>query len=434
MKELSNLLVRTFSPSSTLEGDIFPTETDLKQPARENLALLGLPASVFMEKTAQFPYELARLNDAGGDLSKRWCVSFRVWDTRSQSLVRKQKWISSKCKTKPARKAQAEKLIRAINELLAKGYHLSDPDKIPKSQQKHRVWTWADAFDWVYEHRKPSLRKRSIETLELVRTELKVWIEQQGMQVLAIQHVRHEHCDAYMQWLRIKRKLGNATYNNYLSFLKLNFNYLIKQGKLEVSPAKKLTPLKIDECEKDAFPPVAQSKLLHAYQQQAPDLLLCAQYIFYTFIRPGELRKLRVKHVLAKTIFIPGYIAKNGKSAHVLITPAMERILQRLRVRGFPAEYFLISHDGGPGSTQVSVNYFTQKHLAIRRELGLPDTYTLYCWKHTGATATYLHTLDIEFVSRQCRHSSLDMTKNYLRGLGVMEEYPHQERLPDLGL
>ena len=424
-----NLLVRTNSPSSYLEGDIFQTDTGSDTASIRILEFLGLAAErSVMNKELKYPYELARLNDAGGDISKRWCIDFYCWDVAKNKLVRKRKWIAASFKTKPQRLTEAKRLIKAINKLLLDGYHLGTTSvKIkPRNQM-----SWTEAFDWVYEHREPSIRKRSVQTLELVRRELKVWIRSKDLYGIPLEYVRHQHCDEFMQWLRKKRNLANATYNNYLSFLKLNFNYLVRQDILMKSPAAKLQPLKIDEPSNTPFPEEIKSQLLSNYPEE---LKIMAQYIYYTFIRPGELRKLQVKHVLEKTIFIPGHISKTGKSAHVLITPAMEQLLQDLGVRSYPAHYFWITHDGKPGEQPVSPNFYTSRHLAVRKELHLPKEYTLYCWKHTGVTDLYQQTKDIAFVARQCRHSSLDMTKHYLRGLGQLLEYPEQEVLPNLGL
>lgn len=428
-RKSSTPLVRTNRPSSYLEGHIFPAEPESEPATRQILDFLGPAEHIIMSAREIYPYRLAQLSDAGGDISKRWRVIFYVWDTKTNKLVRRQKWISASFKTKAQKTAEANRLIKRINELLVDGYHLGESQQTKKSSQQ--IWTWAEAFDWVYQHREPSIRKRSIQTLELIRTELKQWIRINNLDHLPIQHVRFEHCDAFMQWLRRKRKIGNATYNNYLSFLKLNFNYLVSQQKLDYSPAARLHPLHTDEPENTHFSPAIKTKFLEAYPEE---LKIMAQYIYYSFIRPGELRKLQVKHIRDNSIFVPGYISKNRKSAHVLISPALERLLQDLHVRKMPPHFYLISHNGKPGPKPVSTNFFNNRHLQVRKDLGLGREYTLYCWKHTGVTDTYRQTRDIEFVSRQCRHSSLDMTKRYLRGLGLLLEFPDQGELPDLGL
>lgn len=427
---MSNPLVRTNPPSRYLEGDIFQTEPETEPAKAAFLVFLGPSEHIVMSTNSQFPYKLATLSDARGDLSKRWRITFYVWDSRISNLVRKQVWISAKFKTKAQRTAEANRLIQGINKLLVEGYHLTN-EAPAKKQTSAKVLTWVEAFNWVYAHREPSLRQRSRETLALIRTELIKWCTLRGLEHLPVHLVTQYHCDDFMQWIRAERRVGNATYNNYLSFLKLNFNYLVDRDRIVKSPAFRLKPLKTEEAESVHFPPEVKKLLLDNYPEE---LKILAQYIYYSFVRPGELRKLRVKHIHTHTIFVPGSISKNRKSQHVLIPPALERLLQQLQVRSYPPSYYLIGLRGLPAAKPVSTNYFTSKHLIVKRELQLPQEYTLYCWKHTGVTDTYRETRDIDFVSRQCRHSSLDMTKRYLRGLGMLADYPQQDSLPDLGL
>lgn len=423
------LLMRTNPPSSYLEGDIFQTETE-SETIFSILNPIGSGQTVSMDPKSKYPYKLAQLNDANGDITKRWCISFYVWDASRHQLVRKQKWIPAAFRTKAERNKEAQRLIKQINELLIKGYHIAA--HTPKAASSPELWTWIQAFDWVYEHRLPSLRQRSIQSLELIRTELRQFCKEKALLQLPLSFVQPQHCDDFMHYLRSSRKVSNLTYNNYLTFLKLNFNYLVKREKLRHSPAANLPRLRTEDSEQVSFPADVRKRLLEAYTTHYPELLILAKYIFYSFIRPGELRKLQVKHIGAKTISVPGRIAKNKKSEHVLITPGLEKLFIALNVRSYPPDYYLISHTGTPGARPTSPNYYTGRHLKIRILLGLPEAYTLYCWKHTGVTETYLATRDIDFVSRQCRHSSLDMTKRYLRGLGLLLDYPHRDQLPEL--
>jgi integrase len=425
-----NPSARTNPPRNTLGGTFFDPETDFET----NLGLIGRKTTKSLEKgKAIFPYELASLNDAKGDISKRWCISFYVYSAPVNKTIRKQVWLPAKFKTKSARYAEAKRLINEINSLLVQGYHIGE-DK-PKLKPKTRsLLTWLEAFDWVYEHRKPNLRLRSIQSLELIRKELQEFLGERGSSNLPLMIVDHQICDDFMQWMRKKRGFGNTTFNNYLNYFKTNFNYLIKQQRLEINPAKNITPLKQEEPQKYSFTPEAKRKLIKGYEEHYPPLKIFAQYIYYTFIRPAELRRLKVGNVHEKTISIPGHASKNRKSEHVMISPAMERMLTELKIREYPPHYYLVGLDGLPNKKQIYINHFTRHHLPIREQLGLVPEYTLYCWKHTGVVDTYLATLDIEFVSRQCRHSSLDMTKRYLRGLGLMTDYPLRSNLPDLGL
>lgn len=381
-----------------------------------------------MTAKTSYPYRLAKLDDRDGDPTQRWRITFYAWDINSERLVRKQKWISEKFKTKAQKSKEANKLIQQINKLLVNGYHIGEGR--PKDNTPSFM-TVEKAFQWVYDLKKASVRESSEAKYDLILGDLKAWLKQSGYQALPIQNLSFETCEKFLNWFRMERELGNSSYNTYLSYFKSYLNFLVKKEKIQVNPARNIEFLKVDETEDTIFPPDVKEKLLQAY---SPKLKVMAQFIYYTFIRPGELRKLKVKHVREKSIFIPGNIAKNRKSAHILITPPLERLIEKLGIRDMPSEYYLIGQKGYPSLKQCSRNTFSNGHLDIRREMQLPEEYTFYCWKHTGVTDAYLATKDVVFISKQCRHSSLDMTMKYLRGLGLMLEYSEQESLPDLGL
>ncbi len=380
-----------------------------------------------------YPFKPATLYTANDDLSKRWRVTFYVWDTRVHQLVRKQKWIGANFQTKTQRIKEANRLIRSINKLLEDGYHISDTSARKANSTNLTLISWLDAWKWAALQKKADVRPRAAQLLDFMLERLEKYLIQSNQHNLPLQYVSREHVEHFLAFL-FKKDLTNSTKNLYLKFVKLLFNQLVQAEKIPQSPAKSFPLLSVNEVHQQGFQDEIKTKFLQKYQANCPEILPIIQYIYYSFIRPGELLKLQVKHILPKTIFIPGHISKNKKSEHVLISPALNNFLEKNKIRTYPEHYFLIGFNGLPALKKPCTHYFSNRHLAVRRILGLGDEYTLYCWKHTGVTDTYRQTLDIEFVSRQCRHSSLDMTKRYLRGLGLLQEYPQRDQLPDLGL
>lgn len=380
----------------------------------------------------KFPYKLAELYDAAGDMSKRWRVTFYVWDEGNHILVRKQKWISNKFTTKSQRIKEADRLIKSINNLLASGYHIkaNSSPSLPKNQA---IISWLEAFQWAQSAKKNTIRYRSTAQIEFILEHLEVFLRKHKLLNLPVQFVTRHHVELFLAFL-YERAVGNATKNSYIKFIKVLFNTLVQAEKLSKSPAQSFKLFPEEEATQQAFGPELKKILLDRYQIDCPELVPLVQWIYYSFIRPGELIQLQVKHLQEKTIFIPGHISKNKKAEHVLISPALEGFIQKHGIRQLPEHYFLIGYKGLPGKKAPCKHYFSNRHKAVREALNLPLEYKLYCWKHTGVTDTYRQTRDIDFVSRQCRHSSLDMTKRYLRGLGLLLDYPHQDQLPVLEL
>jgi integrase len=163
-------------------------------------------------------------------------------------------------------------------------------------------------------------------------------------------------------------------------------------------------------------------------------LLVFVKFVFYTCNRTAAIARLRVGDIdrETKTIFFAAAHQKGAKSFRQPISKAFWAEIEASGILNYPPTYYIFGSES-PDEYCISEAMFYRRHRRILEYLGLQQ-YTLYCWKHTGVTATYLATRDIDFVSRQCRHSSLDMTKRYLRGLGLLLDYPHRDQLPELEL
>ena len=64
-------------------------------------------------------------------------------------------------------------------------------------------------------------------------------------------------------------------------------------------------------------------------------------------------------------------------------------------------------------------NYFSSRFLALRKELKLNENINLYSIKHTRAVHLAEDGVSPYAIMQLFRHSSIDITMTYLRGLGV---------------
>jgi integrase len=146
--------------------------------------------------------------------------------------------------------------------------------------------------------------------------------------------------------------------------------------------------------------------------------------MYYAFLRPNELRGLKVNHIdmVKKVIDIPGKIAKNRRTEIIPINKTLFVVLMEyakmILVSG--NNIFLFGKKMKADKIQMAMNYAYNKHKAALLACGLQDyNYTLYSWKHTGASRAYEVTKDILRLSKLLRHASTKETENYLRSIGV---------------
>ena len=148
---------------------------------------------------------------------------------------------------------------------------------------------------------------------------------------------------------------------------------------------------------------------------------------YYCFIRPNELRQLKVEFVNlhATYIEIPGLVSKNRKTQRVAIPNGLLSELNFLMQ--CEPEHFIF---GGPGPESPGRDYLSKAHRRVLKALNIKGRYGFYSWKHTGAVKAYKAGINMKDLQLQLRHHSLDMVNEYLKNLGVMDSDRIKNQFP----
>ena len=217
----------------------------------------------------------------------------------------------------------------------------------------------------------------------------------------------------------------NTTYNTYLVVFKRIFKALdladFMDGIESVSATS--TPAKYFQTHQ-----IARIKK-HLLDCDPPLWLVC-EFIYYCFIRPGELRRLKVGdiHFDEWKICVRSEISKNKKQQYVTIPIAFRPSLETLKMRS-PSEYVFFTRDC---TKPVATNYFLSKFRKALRSLGFGTEYQLYSWKHTGAVACVRAGASLKELQIQLRHHSLEEVDKYIRQLGVNDLRDLEGRFPGI--
>ena len=215
-----------------------------------------------------------------------------------------------------------------------------------------------------------------------------------------------------------------TTYNKYLSSSKrllsaCGYDFIfdtIKYVRAEPTPAR-------------YFQKHQSARILRRIDREDKELSLFIRFIYYCFIRPGELRLLKVGDILLEEgeIRVPGKIGKNKKTQFVAIPKAFLPDLNSLYDMA-PGDYiFSSSRDI---TKPVGKNTMYRRHKRILDSLNFGEGYSLYSWKHTGAVAAAKAGVSMKELQIQLRHHSLDETDKYLRQMGVKDVVRLRENFP----
>ncbi len=210
---------------------------------------------------------------------------------------------------------------------------------------------------------------------------------------------------------------SNTTINHYRNTLRTLYAQVVDEGKMKENPFAKIKKLPESRQSQRAFTPAQVERIKQHLMKHDRELWMVCQWIFYCFIRPNELKQLKVKDIdfYNMTITIPGSISKNRKTQTVVIPEPFYADVNML-AKFHPERYII-----GNGSEQVGDTNLGERFRKVCSELYFPKGYSLYSFKHTGAMWFAQKTKDVKALQRQLRHHSLDMVNEYLKNMNALD-------------
>lgn len=225
-------------------------------------------------------------------------------------------------------------------------------------------------------------------------------------------------CVDFLDYVFIERNNGAQTRNNYLNFLRVFSGFLVDKGYLKGKPTDGISPIsrRLYQKERECIPLDVVGRIAEYCQEKEPDFLFACYLLYYCFIRPVEMTRLKVRHFNLKTctLTIPGELSKN-KSTQTITLP--KKVIQygiELGVFTAPMDDFIFSYRLKPGNVEINPKHFRDHWENVRHALGLKKEWKFYSLKDTGITEMCDKDVAPRSVKDQARHSSLAITDIYL--------------------
>ncbi|MEO0471467.1 MAG: tyrosine-type recombinase/integrase [Bacteroidota bacterium] len=341
------------------------------------------------------------LYDAEGDLSKRWFVWFYDSDLRRIKLYK-----GINVHHEPSARYEA-------------AYSLME--KI-KKQTDHPLVDYLQKF---LNYRKQVVRAS---TFKIYSGQINRFIQFYKGQRMTVRE-----CSRFTDQL-FEAGVKANTIVQYVSLLRSGWEWMQQRGMVQHNPWKQI---EIKRTKAVAATPFQQSHINHlkaTFEKEHPQMWLFIQFIYYCFIRPGELVQLKVGDVLLESnqIRIPASVAKNRKAETITIPTPFQPTIKALYTGANPNHYLIGKRVQGPGKIGYDSNSVRAFHQKILHQLGYDPKYKLYSWKHTGAIMAVKAGISLKQLQIQLRHASLDQTDQYLRAMGVNDLEDLQKRFPAL--
>jgi integrase len=388
----------------------------------------------------KMPYRKAKLVDYGGDLSKRWYIQFYVWDKQALKLIRKRTYTINKFSTLEERRVQAAHQIRMINELLEAGYVVDRavpmkaiPPTIELYQKLPMNAPLEDGLEFVMKEKTMNASKRTVQAYQTIVRRMTEF--NKLYPVHAIRDVDTVFIKKFLSYCAIEYGVTDpATFNHYLTMIRSMFRILVKEKLLKENPAADIDKKRSSATSVLAYSDNQAKEILDYLYQHDPQLYLFCKLMLYTFIRPKELRYLRVRYIMQDRILVPKSdktlnidVSKNRRQGYVRLFSACKKVLNEFGILDYPPDHFIFSKNYKPSLHPVSANYFNTRYRKVLNEFGYSMEYTLYSWKHTGVIKLYRETKDLKLVQAQCRHTKIETTNEYLKNLHLLDSNEYDD-------
>lgn len=224
-------------------------------------------------------------------------------------------------------------------------------------------------------------------------------------------------CVDFLDYVFVDRNNGAQTRNNYLNFLRVFSGFLVDKGYLKSKPTDGISPIskRLFKKERTCIPVETIGKIAGYCKEHEPHFLLACYLLYYCFIRPVEMTRLRVRdfNLKAGTVTIPAECSKNKRKQTITLPKKVLLYAVELGVFSAPADDFIFSYHLRPGSVEIDPKHFRDHWDHLRKPLGLRREWKFYSLKDTGITAMLKAKLPTIEVRDQARHSSLSITEIY---------------------
>lgn len=374
-----------------------------------------------------------KIYDAGGKLfdakgkPTRWYVYYSFRNPQTNKLERQVPIYAgiNRLDTVTERRAAINNIRKAITCILEAG--LFNPFvNIETNIVDQKQYDIVAAFAFVRELKKNTMEDTSFKDFRSRINQFEKWIVANGYGTALINEITKKSVINYLNQVQLKSSAKNR--NNTRAALGTFFQTLEDNDIIEVNFVDKINVLASKPTRNKTYTKTEELALFAYIEKSDPVLLLLIKFICYTFLRPIEICRLRIKDidVLEKKIQI------KTKSKPVKIKFIPKILIDDLPdFESFDRDAFLFSPKGF-GNAWISSEtskreYFTEKFKAVKKKFKLDENYGLYSFRHTFITKLYNSLLvgstPFEAKSRLMLitgHTTMTTLEKYLRDIDAV--------------
>lgn len=314
---------------------------------------------------------------------------------------------------KRERREYAKLLIAELTVKLSKGWRPWATENVTDRSYT----TIEDCLNKYMDRIRKSGRKKTIQTYQTAVNILNEFFATLSRPPKYVCQFNREIITDFLDWLLDERDVCARTRNNYRNWLAGFCEYLLERKYIPENPVNGIERLREQSKIRKSIDRQSLNRLFDHLKDKDPDFLLAVMMEYYTFIRPNELRQIRIRDISIKEqrIFISSEISKNKRDGYVALNKTVILRMIENRIFDYPGEYYIFGRDFRPSKTQGLYNQFNKRWGMIRKELKWPAEYQFYSLKDSGIR-DLANSEGIVTARNQARHTDISTTNKYLEG------------------
>ena len=368
----------------------------------------------FFKPTPFSDYIPARLCEG-----KEWVIVWYVKSPLTGKMVRYRKKVN-RIKQISKRRAAAKSLMAGINERLAIGWNPEVSAIAPRATTKLN-----DALDMFLKVKQKESEGNSMRSYRSFISTFRSWMQSVGIpDDVYVCSITSDVAMQLMDDIETRENIGARTYNNYLCFFKLLFNWMIERDYISENPFDKIhrKPKKLTKKKRRVMTDGELNTLFEFLGRTNRNYLCMTLLCYCCFLRPKEIVSLKCADIdlVRQTVHIKEDVAKNDNDSYRTIPDVIVPILRELDLSNGCLYLFGGSgnYDFAPSDIQVCSRKLAKYwDCYVRPACKFGQDLQFYGLKDSGVTKMLTEKIPINLVQKQADHSSVAMTAIYVGAL-----------------
>lgn len=353
---------------------------------------------------------------------KQWYVDFFAYDPGIGGMRRKKYMLDHY--EKKDRETVASVLIHNLIEKLKAGWNpFTNANKTRQFTDfslilsRYKGWITKQKQNGTMKQKTYSDYSSKLNVFEL-------YLKETGTDIRYVYQFNSTLVIDFLDYLIYDKDASARTRNNYRMWLSTFSTWLKERQYIETNPVENVHQLREEEKFRDALSATDLQHLKNYLSEKNPAFYLACMMEYYCFIRPDELRYIKIGDISIKeqTVYVHPEFAKNRKGQVVALNDKVLKLMIKQNVFAHTDNEYLFGHEMIPGEKQIYVNQFRNVWKEVRKALNWPKSYQFYSLKDSGIR-DLANAEGIVIARDQARHSDISVTNKYLK----REKAAHEE-------